>query len=184
LAAIIGGFAWAWIVFLSNYEIGYMAIGLGLLSGYFVLLFSSKQKGLLFQIIAVSSSVLGIIVSKYYIFYHFFRQNVAAEYGLEVGNSISLISLDTIKIFIENLGILFSGYDILWVFLAIMSAIEIVKSGKIQFKASKNKENMEILKDPSTHKQIKKFLLILGLLFILLCVIFYFLFRNVPVISR
>ncbi|MCX6744486.1 MAG: hypothetical protein NTX82_03110 [Candidatus Parcubacteria bacterium] len=180
LAAAIGGFIWAWIVILTNYEVGYMAVGLGLLSGYFVLLFSSKQKKLLFQIIAVISSVLGIFAAKYYIFYYFVRQNVAKDYGLTASQSISLISMDTLKMFIEYLGNLLSGYDILWIILAIITAREIVKTGKINLKNKTNQQNAEILKDPGTHKLIKKVLIIFGLLFVVMFIILFLIFRNFP----
>jgi len=68
LASIIGGAVWGLIVNLTDYEFGYMAVGLGFLTGYGVLLFSKGKRGLPFQIIAVVTAGLGILIGKYIIY--------------------------------------------------------------------------------------------------------------------
>jgi acyl carrier protein len=80
VAAIIGGIIWGLIVIATDYEIGYMATGIGLLTGFAVVFFSGK-KGLILQIIAVVSALVGIVVGKYITFYAILKDYVASEYG-------------------------------------------------------------------------------------------------------
>ena len=66
LAAVVGAFIWGQIINLTEYEAGVVAIGIGFLCGYAVLRLSQGGKGILYQLIAVGSSVLGIFFGKYY----------------------------------------------------------------------------------------------------------------------
>lgn len=62
LAAIVGGAIWGLIVIATGYVIGYMAWGIGLICGFAVVLFSKGKKGVPLQVIAVLTSVLGIVI--------------------------------------------------------------------------------------------------------------------------
>ena len=127
LAALVGGSLWGLIVILTGHVIGYMALGIGLLSGYAVVLFARGKKGLPYQVIAVLSSVLGIAIGKYAIFFHFSKKAVASRYGEAVAANLSLFSDKVLQIFFWNIGSMLSPYDILWVFLAVITAWRIPK---------------------------------------------------------
>lgn len=135
LAAIVGGIIWGLIVILTDYEIGYMATGIGLLCGFAVVTLS-KSRGPILQIIAVGGSLLGILIGKYVSFYAILRNVVAEEYGAEAANALSVFSPDVARFFLESLGELASPYDILWIILAILAAWRIPKGMGIRIPTS------------------------------------------------
>jgi len=127
LGAVIGGVIWGLIVIGTGYVIGFMAWGIGLLSGFAVVLFSKGRRGTPLQIIAVLSSVLGIAVGKYVTFFHFFKEAILKKYGAEIASNVSIFSEEVIYIFIDGIGSMVSGFDILWVILAVITAWRIPK---------------------------------------------------------
>ena len=131
-AALVGGFIWALIANATGYEIGYMASGLGLITGYAVLFSAKGKKGLPAQIIAVFASIFGIVVAKYFIFLHILKEGITAEYGAEVASLIPIFSSTNLEVFFESLEFLLSGFDILWIFLAVIMAWQITKGPKIK----------------------------------------------------
>ncbi len=128
LAAAVGGGIWGLIVILTGYVIGYMAWGIGLLSGYAVVLFSRGGKGMPLQVMAVLSSVLGIAIGKYAIFFHFAKKAVAKQHGEAVAANVSFLSEKVLQVFVNNIGSMLSGFDILWVFLAVITAWRIPRA--------------------------------------------------------
>ncbi len=128
LAAAAGGGLWGLIVILTGYVIGYMALGIGLLSGFAVVIFSRGQRGLPLQVIAVAGSVLGIVIGKYTSFFHFVKKAMANQHGEAVAANVSLFSEKTIRVFALNIGSMLSAFDILWVFLAVITAWRIPKT--------------------------------------------------------
>lgn len=132
LAALIGGTVWGLVVSLTGYEIGYMATGIGALSGISIVLFAGGKKGMPLQIIAVISSLLGIIIGKYISFFYFLKELIAKKHGVELinaANNMSLITKTAIKYFIDHGFIaMVGGFDVLWIILAIIAAWNIPKS--------------------------------------------------------
>lgn len=122
LAAVVGGGIWGVIVIATGYVIGYMALGIGIICGFAVVLCSKGRKGIPLQVIAVLSSVLGIFIGKYFTFYHYLKEMVAKEYGAEVASNIAIFSENAIQFFIENIASMVSGFDIVWVVLAVITA--------------------------------------------------------------
>ncbi|MFC1718371.1 hypothetical protein ACFL6S_32245 [Candidatus Poribacteria bacterium] len=104
-----------------------MAWIIGLLSGFTVLLSSKGRRGTPLQVIAVLSSVLGIIIGKYITFFHFLKELLTEELGAEVASSISIFSKRVIQVFMEGIGSMVRGYDIIWVVLAVITAWKIPK---------------------------------------------------------
>lgn len=126
VAAIVGGIIWGLIVIATDYEIGYMATGIGLLSGFAILFFTQK-KGLPLQIIAVVSALAGILVGKYFTFYSIVKEMLIEEYGA-VAESLSIFSLDMLQVFFESIGEMASPYDALWILLAVIAAWRIPRA--------------------------------------------------------
>ncbi|OGP52837.1 MAG: hypothetical protein A2Y65_07955 [Deltaproteobacteria bacterium RBG_13_52_11] len=127
LAAVVGGVIWGLIVIVTNYEIGFMALGIGGLCGFAVLLFSKGKRGLPLQVIAVFSSILGIFVGKYFFFFHYLKETLAKEYGVAVASNLSIFSQEVIQFFLDHIELTLSGFDILWVILAVITAWRIPK---------------------------------------------------------
>ena len=127
LAAVIGGGLWAFIAIGTGYVIGFMAWGMGWLTGFAVLLFSRGKRGIRLQIISVISSVLGIAIGKYFIFYYYLKEAATKQYGAVVASYLSIFREEVIQDFIEGIGSMVSGFDILWIILAVITAWRIPK---------------------------------------------------------
>jgi hypothetical protein len=121
LAAIAGGLVWGAIVIATDYEIGFMATGIGLLAGFGVAGLSGKR-GLPLQLTAVLASLTGILVGKYIIFFSVFREFVGQEYGAAAIANVTLFSPDVISTFFQSFFVFLSPYDVLWVILAVLAA--------------------------------------------------------------
>lgn len=117
-ASIVGGVIWGVIVITTHFEIGYMAVGIGALSGYAVHFASGHKRSRELQIIAIVSALLGIFVSKYFLYYEW--ASARAEKLGQAG--AGLFSSETVGGFFDHLLELVDFFDILWVFLAISAA--------------------------------------------------------------
>jgi hypothetical protein len=129
LAAVVGGALWGLIVNLTEYEIGYVAWAIGLAAGFGVLLFARGRRGVALQIIAVVSSIFGILLGKYFSFFHALKEVISEDYGAEAAATLSMFSGKVVNYFISKLGAMSSPYDLLWVILAVASAWRIPKWG-------------------------------------------------------
>jgi len=132
LAATVGGVIWGLIVIATEYVIGFMAWGIGLICGFAVVLFSKGKRGMPLQVIAVLASVLGIVIGKYFTFFHYLKELVAKEYGAEAASDIAIFSVKMIQFFVENIESMVSGFDIVWVVLAVITAWRIPKGTGIK----------------------------------------------------
>ena len=122
VAAIVGGVVWGLIVKISDYEIGIIAWGIGFLAGTAVVLATRGAKGQPLQVIAVICALVGVLLGKYLSF-AFSVQDEADAAGVSIG----LVSSDMFRLFRENLDIVFSFFDLLWVGFAVFSAWRIPK---------------------------------------------------------
>ena len=122
LAAVTGGIIWGAIATWTNYEIGYLAIGIGFLCGLGVVYISGGKKGRILQIIATLTSLLGILVGKYIIYFYALKKELIKQNGAAAADSISLFSIKVISVFFEMLPKMVSPYDALWAILAITTA--------------------------------------------------------------
>ncbi len=117
VAAVVGGVAWGLIVKWTDYEVGIVAWGIGLLSGAAVALAAGRARGPVLQGIAVASALVGILLGKY-LSYAFVLQEQAKEAGVELG----LFSTEIRDFFREDLGSVFGLFDVLFVGLAVYTA--------------------------------------------------------------
>jgi hypothetical protein len=127
VAALVGGVVWALIVIVTDYEIGFMATGIGVLAGWATAKFAGA-KGLLLQWIAVGSSVLGILVGKYATFFWIVRGLVLEDYGTVAASQLMPYDPQLVQAFVDSLGDLASPYDLLWIVLAVVAAWRIPKA--------------------------------------------------------
>ncbi|MCO4782743.1 MAG: hypothetical protein KC646_10505 [Candidatus Cloacimonetes bacterium] len=129
LGAIVSGLIWAGIVVATDYEIGYVAIGVGWLTGLGVSTLSGGKKSQSLQIVAAINSVIGLLIAKYIMFAHYLipvlkkQENYDADYFDPI----------LISIFPENVSLMLNGFDALWVILALSTAYSILAPTKLDF---------------------------------------------------
>jgi len=118
LAATVGGFLWGLIVIVTDYEVGIAAWGIGFVAGWTVVRFAGGAKGAPIQVVAVVSSLLGIVLGKYISYAYFFKQAVSDRFDID----ISYFDAEIFRAFRENLGDVFGGFDLVWAGLAVWTA--------------------------------------------------------------
>jgi len=124
LAAAIGAAVWAYATAATKSEFGFIAWGIGGLCGFAVALFARPRRGAPLQMIAVVCSVLGILLGKYGWVYLMASEQTAAD-----GTALPFFSPDLIDFFFANAGEWLSGFDLLWIGLAVVTAWGIPKAG-------------------------------------------------------
>jgi hypothetical protein len=132
IAAVMGGAIWGGIAIWTGYEIGYVAWGVGLLCGMGVVMMSQGQRGMALQVIAVVASVLGIVIGKYMSFFDSVKGIVAEERGAEAVATLSMFSMEMVQFFGENITAMASGFDLLWIGLAVYTAWSIPKASGLK----------------------------------------------------
>lgn len=116
VAAVLGGVAWGLVVKHSEYEVGVVAWGIGLVVGFAVAAVS-RARGPALQAIAVACALVGILLGKY-LSYALVLQEEADAQGVDVG----LFSGDMWSFFREDLDLVFGWFDLLWIGLAVFTA--------------------------------------------------------------
>ena len=127
-AAVAGGIGWALIVVTTDYEIGFAALGIGILAGYAVVLATRGRKGLPHHVAAVVSSLLGIALGKYFTYVWELKDAFRAEFGDEAADSIGFLDSEVIDLFVEDADRVFGGYDLLWAAFAVYAAWRIPRA--------------------------------------------------------
>lgn len=127
LGALIGGLIWGMIALGTGYEIGWIAWGIGWLTGVGVVTFARGRRGRPLQLVAVASAVLGIMIGKYFAFFGLLKEYVGQELGAEAVAELSMFSPGAIQLFGMSLTGMVSGFDLLWIFLAVGTAWGIPK---------------------------------------------------------
>lgn len=136
LAAVVCGVIWGLIVIATEFEIGYMAWAVGLAAGFSVVMFAKGKKGAPLQVIAVSSSILGILIGKYLTFFHYLKEAIAQEHGAEAASQLSVVSGAVIQFFLQNVVSMSHPLDLLWIVLAVATAWRIPKGTGINIAAA------------------------------------------------
>jgi hypothetical protein len=132
LAAIVGGAVWGLIVILSDYEVGFVAWGIGFLAGFLVVRFAGGRKGVPLQAIAIVSSLVGIVLGKYIAYVYFIKEAVREQVSEEAADSIGYFDTDVMRAFREDFSNVFGGYDLLWAGLAIFTAWRMARPAGIR----------------------------------------------------
>lgn len=114
LGALIGGIIWALIAILFDYELGLVSWAIGGLTGYAVVFSAKESVNQLHQIIAVITSLIGIVLGKYFTFGYFFNEGFEGMFNSYTFSFFKAYFLD-----------LFGGMDIIFILLAIVTAWQI-----------------------------------------------------------
>jgi hypothetical protein len=133
VAAILCGIAWTAMVVLTDMEIGYAAVGVGLAAGYGVLLAAGKKKSAELQVVAVLSAILGLVLGKYFTVAYLIVKNVKDAQG------VSCFDPRLFRIFVELLPRMLSFWDALWAFIALRIAWRIPRPSAVNVLRSQPK---------------------------------------------
>ncbi len=120
VAAIVGGVVWGLIVRWSDYEVGFVAWGIGFVVGSAVVLGARDRRGLPLQVLAVVLALAGIVLGKYLAFV-WIGQDELGKSGFE----LPVFSSDTVDLFWDLRSDIWGGWDLLWVGLAVVTAFRI-----------------------------------------------------------
>ena len=116
-AGIVGGVVWGLIVKWSNYEVGIVAWAIGFIAGTAVVTVAGRARGPHLQAIAVAGAVVGVLLGKYLSFAFAVQEDAES-----IGVSLGVLSSEMFRFFRENLGDVFSLFDLLWIGLAVFTA--------------------------------------------------------------
>lgn len=127
-AAIVGGIVWALIVVKTGYEIGFAAVGIGILAGFAVVFATRGRKGVPLQVTAVLASALGIVLGKYFTYVWEFKDAVREAFGDDAADEVLVFDSDIVRFFFEDADQIFGFYDLLWVAFAVYAAWRIPRA--------------------------------------------------------
>ncbi len=119
VAALIGGALWAVIAVVTKMAIGYVAVGVGYLAGYGVVMGAGKKKSFQLQVVAAGCAVLGLLFGKYFIFAHAIIQSTGNSQGADTAEKLSYFDPLLFQVFFQFASKMLSPWDILWVVFAI-----------------------------------------------------------------
>jgi len=117
IGAAIGAAVWVGVVVVTDYEIGWIAWGLGAAAGAGMAMGHEDDDGTMAGIIAAGISILGIVAAKFFIFEYLKSQ--LAEIG------ITLDDLGEVAAGVFTFTSLFGPIDALFILLAVGSAYKI-----------------------------------------------------------
>ena len=129
--ALLGAGVWAGIAIATDFEVGYIAVLVGFLSGYGAKLAASWKKGHGLQILAAAVSLIGLVAAKYFIA-SYYVVKAAHNQGAE----ISYLDPEVMKAFLEVLPRMLSPFDALWAILAIGAAYRVPAPTKVSIHTS------------------------------------------------
>jgi hypothetical protein len=127
--ALLGGAIWAAIVYVTDYQLGYAAMGVGALAGFFAVLFSGGRRGIPIQIIAVLTGLLGVGIGKYAADYLIGIRSASAQIGQDMGQVLQQalkdfppFSPEVARLVFLDIQETLQPIDLLFVVLAIFAA--------------------------------------------------------------
>lgn len=117
VAALMSGIIWGAIIIIFNYQLAYVALGVGALTGYSVILAARENLTHAHRLIAVITSLIGIVVGKYIGFAYTFNDGFEA-----------FLDPFTRASFGHYFDVLFGFVDILFILLAMVTAWQVPTS--------------------------------------------------------
>jgi hypothetical protein len=120
VAALVGGIVWGLIVKWTQYELGFIAWGIGFVVGTAVVYGARNLRGIPFQLTAVLFALVGIALGKYLGFVWVGQDELEV-----VGIDLPVFSKDTFDLFWDARKDVWGWWDLLWVGLAVVTAFRI-----------------------------------------------------------
>jgi mannose/fructose/N-acetylgalactosamine-specific phosphotransferase system component IID len=128
--ALVGAVVWAAIMVATEFEVGYVAVLVGFLTGIGVRTGAGKARDGVLPVLSAGLAIAGLFVAKF-MFVSYMVVSSYGERGVDVGYFDSIV-LDT---FGQILPKLVSPLDALFVFLAVGAAMRPVKAPVVKFGA-------------------------------------------------
>ena len=120
VGAVLGAAIWAAIVVATNFEVGYVAVLVGFLSGYGVKLGAGKGRGQGLQVAAAFMAVAGLVLAKYFIFAYMVSSSMSAK-----GQAIAWYDPRLLQMFPKMIVALSTPFDLLWILIAVSAAYRV-----------------------------------------------------------
>ncbi len=118
VGAAVGAAAWAALTAATGLEIGYAAVGVGLLAGLGVKLGARGKRGGWLPHLAVGIALLGLVLAKYFVFVYL----VADATRGQPGTGLLPLLVASLVLFPSMLVRMVSPFDLLWVLFAVSAA--------------------------------------------------------------
>jgi len=112
IGGALGGLIWYLVAILFKVEVGYVAIGLGILAGYGVHLGAGRKYGYKLQILSAFITLSTIYLSEYFIFTHFaneyIQNNLDVFTAVKAGEmiSFSIVDMTFLQSLVSPMGLL------------------------------------------------------------------------------
>ena len=129
VGALVGAAVWAGVAIATNFEVGYIAVLVGFLAGLGVKLGARTQRGALLQYLAAALAVVGLLAAKYMLFAW-----AVVKFGQEKGVDISYFDSRILSVFPSALGEMISGFDALFLILALAAAYRVPRAHAISIR--------------------------------------------------
>jgi hypothetical protein len=124
--ALVGAAVWAGVALATDFEVGYIAVLVGYLTGHGVKRGAGKQRGLTLQYLAASIAAFGYLAAKFAMFAY-----MVVKLGHERGYNISYFNPRLLTTFPNALPQMLGVFDVLFVFLALAAAYRVPKAPAI-----------------------------------------------------
>ena len=128
VAAVVAGGLWAVVGVAFHQEVHFLAWVVGVLCALAVVFFARGRRGLLYQLIAVICTAIGLLIGQYGLFLNRYQQALAEQYGPAVADKLSPFSSEAVSAFVGNLDRVVSGSGLIWMGLGIATAWGILKA--------------------------------------------------------
>jgi len=115
LGTLIAAGVWAAVTIMTNYEVGYIAILVGLLAGEGAVRLSGKFRGPSLQLIALVAAAVGLVVAKVIILDYTLVEEIAKT---EPTAAAGYLSPSVIVLSLLQLPLIFRPFDLIWMFIA------------------------------------------------------------------
>jgi hypothetical protein len=123
-AAIIAGSLWYAFTVITNYQVGYVAIGVGFLIGYAVRLGSGKRRGFSLQMVSAGITLATLFISQYFVIHHYARKYMLENQAQFPGYNgqfflLSPLNPEVIKEMISPIGLIIWAVGIYFAYLLL-----------------------------------------------------------------
>ena len=121
-AALAGGLAWAGVVIVTHFDIGFLAWFVGAATGLAIVRVAGGPVGYPARVSAGLLAAGGIMAGKYVIFVYAVKKTFGAELAAH-GLSVGYLDTRQMSIFLHNIGSIVQPVYFLWVALAFFAAV-------------------------------------------------------------
>jgi hypothetical protein len=129
-AAAVSGGAWALFAYGLQKEMDYLAVGVGLATGYLVMLLARGHRGPPFQVIAALFAAAGVLFGKYLEVFLAMHRAVLEAQGAEAVESMVLFSPEVWATFQEVIVLWVQTFGVVWAGAAVVVAWNIPRVPK------------------------------------------------------